>query len=225
MTSKYRIGYIDEDENQVKKYRKRFRNFEIDIVGYTFYEGMGLEDLMEQVYKSGIDLLMIDYKLDESSKVFFNGEAVENEIYNKKPLFPHIIFTNKKEDAEHFVEDWKIIFSKEEIPNESDEDYDEERTKRFIKTLEKSIEQYKNHIKKRKTEIADLLEKGKNKKLNSGEKDRLLMLQKELKVLDYSHEIEVPNYLLLSENLREIDALKEEAEAALKELINKRKNQ
>lgn len=150
MATKYKIGYIDEDDKQVKKYRKRFRDFGIEIIGYDFQPGMSLENLMEQVYQSDIDLLMIDYKLDESSKVSFNGEAVECEIYDKKPLFPHIIFTNRKEDAEHFVNDLKIIFSKEEIPNKKAEYYDKNRTEYFIKTLTKSIEQYKNHIENRK---------------------------------------------------------------------------
>ena len=97
MATKYKIGYIDEDDKQVKKYRKRFRDFGIDIIGYEFQQDMSIEDLMAQVYQSEIDLLMIDYKLDESSKVSFNGEAVEREIYDKKPLFPHIIFTNRSQ--------------------------------------------------------------------------------------------------------------------------------
>lgn len=223
MATKYKIGYIDEDDKQVKKYRKRFRDFGIEIIGYEFQKGMSVEELMQQVYKSDIDLLMIDYKLDESSKVQFNGEAVEREIYDKKPLFPHIIFTNKREDAEHFVDDWKIIFSKEEIPNKNDEDYNEDKTKHFIKTLIKSIEQYKKRIETRKNSIAELLAKGEKEGLNSSEQDSLISLQRELGDLDKTKKKELPEKLISFEKLEDLSKTRKEAEIFLQSLIEKNK--
>ena len=110
MEAKYKIGYIDEDIRQVKKYTRRLKDFGFEVIGYDFHQGMSLEELMSQVYESDIDLLMIDYKLNEGNIVAFNGDAVESDFYDKRPLFPHIIFTNKVEQAEPFVEDWKIIF-------------------------------------------------------------------------------------------------------------------
>lgn len=225
MEAKYRIGYVDEDDKQVKKYRKRFRDFGIDIIGYEFKKGMSIEDLMQQIYQSEIDLLMIDYKLDESSKVFFNGEAVEREIYDKKPLFPHIIFTNKREDAEHFVDDWKIIFSKDEIPNKNDEDYDENRTMHFITSLIKSIEQYKKRVETRKNKISELLIKGENEGLDSLEQDALISLQRELNDLDKSKKKEVPEKLISFEKLDDLSKTRKEAEAFLQSLIEKNKKQ
>ena len=115
MEAKYKIGYIDEDIKQVKKYSRRLKDLGFEVIGYDFYQGMSLEELMSQVYESDIDLLMIDYKLNESNIVAFNGDEVESEFYDKRPLFPHIIFTNKVEQAEPFVEDWKILFDKENI--------------------------------------------------------------------------------------------------------------
>lgn len=223
METKYRIGYVDEDVKQVRKYQRRFRKFGFEVVGYDFTQGMTIDDLMEQVYNSNIDLLMIDYKLDESNLVVFNGEAVESAIYDAKPLFPHIIFTNKKDDAEPHVEDWKIIFDKDEIFSEGEDD--DKKVQHFITTLERSIEQYRKHIQRRKNEISNLLEKGKIQKLNPDEKHNLLKLQKELKVIDPSNDIEVPEYLLLSENLSDVDDLKNEAEEFLKNLIDKKKKQ
>lgn len=223
MVAKYKIGYVDEDVKQVKKYQRRFRGFGFEVVGYEFTKEMTVDNLMEQVYDSNIDLLMIDYKLDESNLVVFNGEAVESAIYDAKPLFPHIIFTNKKDDAEPHVEDWKIIFDKDEIFSEDEED--DKKVQHFITTLERSIEQYRKHIQRRKNDISNLLEKGKIQKLNPDEKHNLLKLQKELKVLDPSYEVEVPEYLLLSENLSDVEDLKNEAEEFLKILIEKKKKQ
>ena len=223
METKYKIGYIDEDDKQVKKYRKRFRDFGIEIIGYEFQQGMSIDDLMEQVYQSEIDLLMIDYKLDESNKVQFNGEEVEKEIYNNKPLFPHIIFTNKREDAEDFVDDWKIIFSKDQIPNKNDEDYNEDKTKHFITSLVKSIDQYKKRIKSRKNKISGFLLKGEKEGLNSSEQDTLIALQRELGVLDNTKK-EVPEKEISLENLDDLEKTRKEAEEFLRSLIKKRKN-
>jgi hypothetical protein len=161
--------------------------------------------------------------LDESNKVQFNGEEVEKEIYNNKPLFPHIIFTNKREDAEDFVDDWKIIFSKEEIPNKQDEDYDEERTKHFIKTLIKSIEQYKKRIASRKESIAELLIKGENEGLNTSEQNTLISLQRELGDLDKTKKYEVPEKLISFEKLDDLSKTRKEAEEFLQSLIAKSK--
>lgn len=107
MATKFRIGYIDEDESQVKLYRRKLQKYGFDVIGYTFNKGMSLQDLMKQVYESDIDLLMIDYKLNETNIVSFNGEVVESDIYDKRPLFPHIIFTNKVEQAEPFISDYE----------------------------------------------------------------------------------------------------------------------
>jgi len=223
MEAKYKIGYIDEDIRQVKKYTRRLKDFGFEIIGYDFHQGMSLEELMSQVYKSDIDLLMIDYKLNEKNIVAFNGDSVESEFYDKKPLFPHIIFTNKVEQAEPFVEDWKIIFDKDDVFNDNEQD--EKKVSHFIITLEKSIEQYRKHIQKRKDEIFKILEKGKSEKLSVIEKHDLLKLQKELKLLDDTYIAEVPEYLLINENLEEVENLKIEAEELLNELIYKRKKQ
>lgn len=219
MEAKYKIGYIDEDVNQVKKYKRRFRNYGIEIVGYEFHKGMTIDVLMHQVYESDIDLLMIDYKLNETNQVTFNGEVVESEFYDKKPLFPHIIFTNKVEQAEPHVEDWKILFDKD-IFSEGDDD---KKIQHFITTLEKSIEQYRNHVNKKKVIVTELLEKGEKEGLTASEKDLLVSKQEELLALDKSEKNEIPKHLLTEKKLDDLSKTKKEAEEFLQYLIDKRK--
>lgn len=221
MEAKYKIGYIDEDVKQVKKYQRRFRNFDIEIVGYEFHKGMTLNELMHQVYESDIDLLMIDYKLNETNQVTFNGEAVESEFYDKKPLFPHIIFTNKVDQAEPHVEDWMKIFDKEEIFSEDEND--KESVNRFITKLVKSIEQYRNHVNKKKVIVSELLEKGEREGLTASEKDLLITKQDELAALDKSEKNEIPKHLLTERKLDDLSKTKKEAEEFLQSLIDKRK--
>jgi hypothetical protein len=57
---KYKIGYIDEDPAQFKKYERDLREY-FDVVGYDIKQGLPLDDLINQVYQSDIDLLMVDY--------------------------------------------------------------------------------------------------------------------------------------------------------------------
>lgn len=223
MDFKYKIGYIDENEKQVKKYRKRFREFGIDIIGYEFKKNMTFEELMSQVYQSDIDLLMIDYKLDESNKVQFNGEKVEQDIEDKKPLFPHIIFTNKKEDAEHFVEDWNLIFSKKELLSKNEEDYNKEKTNHFINILIRKIEKYSKYIENKKNKISELIVKGEADGLDSSEENTLISLQQELNLFDRTKLKEVPEKLISLEKLDDISKTRIEAENFLQSLIQKNK--
>lgn len=219
MTTKYTIGYIDEDLKQVKKYQRRFRDFGIEVIGYEFNKGMSLDELMGQVYSSPIDLLMIDYKLRETNLVAFNGEAVESEFYDKRPLFPYIIFTNKVDQAEPFVEDWSKIFDKDEIFNEIEED--KEKVQHFITTLIKKIEQYRSHIEKKKNTISELLLKGQSEGLNASEEDKLISLQRELRDLDKTKIKEVPEKLISYDKLEDLSKTRKEAEAFLQSLIKK----
>ncbi len=220
MPIQYKIGYIDEDASQVKLYRRKLRDFGFEVVGYEFHKGITLEDLMKQVYNSDIDLLMIDFRLNESNIVPFNGDAVEREIYEKKPLFPHIIFTNKADQAEPDVDDLKIIFDKE-IVFSSDDENENPQTKHFIDTLNKSIEQYKRYISKRKDIISKLLEKEQNETLKTEEKNLLLSTQRELLSLDSLRISEVPESLISIDNLDKISKARQDAEAYIKSLLEK----
>jgi hypothetical protein len=165
---------------------------------------------------------MIDYKLNESNIVAFNGDEVESEFYDKRPLFPHIIFTNKVEQAEPFVEDWKILFDKENIFSEDGND--EQSVKRFVTILTKSIEQYKNHIEKKKNKISILLSKINSAEFSSVDENELINLQKELMNLDKTFVQEIPEKIISYEKLDKITNLRVESEKFLDDLIKKKKD-
>ena len=168
MSIRYKIGYIDEDPNQVKLYKRKLRVYGFEVIGYEFHKGMTIEELMEQVYSSNIDLLMIDFRLNESNVIPFNGDVVERYVYENKPLFPHIIFTNKVDQAEPDVDDLKLIFDKEIVFPE--DEGNNLRTHHFIEVLTKSIEQYKTYINGKKEKISELLDKEEAGGLNAKKK-------------------------------------------------------
>lgn len=218
MEKKYRIGYIDENINQVKKYQRDLRPFGFEVIGYEFEKKMSPESLMQQVYESDIDLLMIDYKLKETNVVGFNGDVIEDLIYHTKPMFPHIIFTSDTSQAEANIEDWKIIFDKDIF---LDETKDQANIKRFVRTLKGSIEQYRSYVNTKKEALSALLEKGEKEGLSVAEKNEALTLQGELKSLDRSKNDEVPKQLVSIEKLEDLSKSRREAEEYLKTLMEK----
>ncbi len=218
MEAKYKIGYIDEDVNQLRLYNRKLRDYGFEVIGYEFKKGMALNELMAQVYNSDIDLLMIDFRLNESNIIPFNGDAVERHIYENKPLFPHIIFTNKSDQAEPAVDDLKIIIDKEAV---FPVDEDASKTQHFISVLTKSIEQYKSLVFKKKSVIAELLEKEKSRDLSAVEQDLLLSTQRELQNLDKSKLKAIPEQLTSVETLDKISKARQEAEEYINSLIEK----
>lgn len=224
MEMKYKIGFLDEDINQVKLYRRKLRDFGFDVIGYDFTRGMSLEELMNQVYNSDIDLLMIDFRLNESNIVPFNGDEVERHVYENKPLFPHIIFTNKVDQAEPDVDDIKIIFDKEIVFPDDNGD-DNPKTTHFINVLTKSIEQYQRHIEKRKQIISELIDKEHKEGLSTEEKNLLLATQRELLSLDKMTILEVPETLISTDNLDKITQARLDAESFINSLLEKNNNE
>lgn len=220
MDIKYKIGFLDEDTNQVNLYKRRLKPFGFDVIGYKFTKGMSIDELMNQVYNSDIDLLMIDFKLNESNIVPFNGDEVERHVYENKPLFPHIIFTNKVDQAEPDVDDIKIIFDKEIVfPHDNGDD--NPKTKHFISVLTKSIEQYQKHIEKRKQIISYLIDKESKEDLSIEEKNMLLSTQRELLSLDKMTILDVPETLISIDNLEKISKARKDAESFIKSLLEK----
>ena len=50
MEAKYKIGYIDEDIKQVKKYSRRLKDLGFEVIGYDFYQGMSLEEKFQSIW-------------------------------------------------------------------------------------------------------------------------------------------------------------------------------
>ena len=207
---KYRIGYIDEDQTQFKKYERDLREY-FDVVGYDIKQGLPLDDLINQVYQSDIDLLMVDYLMVDKGILTYNGDVVARTYEEIKPKFPIIIFTNEENQAFPHVDNPFNICDKAEVKDE---------TQKFVTKLTKLIEQYKGFVSKRKDLINKLLDKGETEGLNSEEKHELLQAQSELNNLD-KRSAEVPLQLLTDKKLEDISKTTKDAEAFLESLIKK----
>lgn len=213
MKKPYKIGYVDEDSAQVKIFTTALKEHNIEILGYDIHQGMSEDEILNLVYDSDIDLVMIDYYLKDKGVLTFNGDELERRFKEIKPRFPIIIFTSNENDAFDDVDDPNIIYNKDMVLEES-------KIEKFVQTLSKNIDNYHNYINKRKELIRELLEKGKEEGLSASEKDLLLSAQIELGALDKKAKKEVPLQLLSIEKLDDISKVKKEAEEFLKSLIN-----
>lgn len=209
---KYKIGYIDENSLEVAKYEKDLRAY-FDVIGYDIKKGLPITDLINQVYQSDIDLLMIDYLLVDKGVLTYNGDEVARAFEEIRPRFPMIIFTHEQSQAFPHVDNPFNICDKADV---------KENIGKFASKLTKLIEQYKKYISKRKKLINELLDKGEKEGLKAEEKHELLDAQLELNNLD-KRSTEVPLQLLTEKKLEDLSKTTKEAEAFLESLIKKSK--
>lgn len=213
MHARYKIGFIDEDPIQVKKYKRELRD-EFDIIGYKITKGLPLKDLLDQIYDSDVDLLMVDFLMANRGVVNYNGDKVIREFEEIKPRFPMIIFTNEEKQARPKVDNPNIIYDKAKALNEP---------ALFHEILRKNIELYVDYKDKRKSIIERLTKKATKKALSAKEKHQFRQAEFELKNLD-KRAVEVPIHLLDLEKIDDLDKTVKEAEDFLASLTKEIKH-
>ncbi len=210
---KYKIGFIDEDHLQWEKVERNLRDF-FDVIEYDIYKGISKDDLIEQVYNSDIDLLLVDYLMTDRGFLSFNGDEFARDYEKIKPRFPIIVFTTYTGDAFKDVDNPNIIYDKALLL---------ENTQHLVDSITKNIELYKNYIYERKDKIAMLLQKRETEGLNAIEKNLLLEMQLELRILDKKR-AEVPLQLIEDNTFEKLAETTKEAERFLESLIKKEKD-
>ena len=209
---KLKIGYVDENPREVARYERKLRDW-FDVIGYDIEKGLTLTELLDRVYESDIDLLMVDFLMKEKGILSYNGDEVVRAFEEIRPRFPMIIFTSYNNQAFPEVDNPNIIYDKSILKD--DRGY-------FVTVLQKNIKVYKDFIQKRKDVINTLLEKGEREVLSELEKNELLQSQMELKNLDKRLN-EVPYQLLNAKTSEDLSELRREAEEFLEALIKNRK--
>lgn len=206
----YKIGYVDENPTQVKKFQRELGG-KFEIIGYNITKGLSLKNLLKQIYQSDIDLLLVDYLMTDKGMLTYNGDEVAREFEKIKPRFPILIFTQHHDDAFPEVDNPNIIYEKSET----------KKIDHFSDILFKNILVYKNFISERKSSISRLVTKSKKKKLTAIEKHTLIDKQIELQMLD-KRSIEVPFHLLEPTKISSLTKAADKAEKYIKSLTKKK---
>lgn len=208
---KYKIGYVDEDPMQVKKYQRLLeKNF--DVLGYEIPKGLSKKKLLDQIYDSNIDLLLVDYLMTERGQLTYNGDVIAREFEKMKPHFPILIFTSHSDDAFPAVDNPNTLYEKGSA----------KKMEHFMEVLKKNIEAYRAFVSKKKRNIDTLISKSKTKKLSVKETETLFNEQISLQMLDKKNG-EAPFQLLHPENIKALSKTADQAEAFIKSLTKKKK--
>ena len=204
----YRIGYIDEDQNAINLCRRKLRNHDIEVVNYEVGADTSLDDLIEEILKSDVDLLLIDFLLETND---FNGDSIEHRLDEISPLFPRMIFTNNNNDAENYIQDWERIQSKDRLQSDNVE--------RFCDFLKKKIDSSRSKIDERKAKLKELLEKGEDDGLSPQEMSALEKTKHYLLDSSLNPDAIGKQDLLKKENIEQLRQAKRQAEEFIKQLM------
>jgi Skp family chaperone for outer membrane proteins len=208
---KYKIGYIDEDEADVDKF-KRFARNDFVINAFDLDMNTTLNSLFQDVLKSEVSALVIDYRLRETNIIKFNGDEVVNKVKEELHDFPLFILTSHEDDALDAVEDVNIVYEKDLM--------DDNKGKMLIKRIKTKIEHYYKNLKNAEKELLDLIDKKDKDGLTALEEDRLIELDDFLQ-----HSVckkdRIPNFLKKQEGFEKLNALINKTEELLKEIKGK----
>lgn len=86
----YRIGFVDDFEDMIEKYIKKFRRSDIEVIYAD--DCLTFEDIFEWILDKKINYLLVDYKLQQ--KYDFSGSELIRYINNKLPDLHCIIFSS-----------------------------------------------------------------------------------------------------------------------------------
>lgn len=195
---KYKIGYLDEDAGWNNTFRQYFKeNF--DIILFDVDEKTTVETIFRVIEDCKLDALIIDFKLDETGKLNFNGDIVAKFILEKKPHFPLMMLTAYENDAISYVEDVNIINSKDILDGEN-----QEKVEILINKIKSNINNYYTKISKAESRIIELIEKRKQIKLSLTEEEELTKLYMFLDEI-YPNEKVVPENLIQPEAITRLN--------------------
>jgi DNA-binding NtrC family response regulator len=162
---KYNILFIDEDNSQLKKFKRYAKGFErLDVE--TMEPPEYKEDIINKIVEEDIAAVVCDFDLKEKNTTDYYGSEVIEDILKVKPNFPVFIFTSHKEDALKLSETVHYVYDKVNMNGD----------KSFLQLIVEEIEKYRSRIDKWKKEFYNLQKKYQEEKLTVREEERLIEL-------------------------------------------------
>ena len=162
-----RVGLIDDIKDEYEDYKYRIELRDIELIYMDFKTSY--DEILEWILDSGIEVLLIDYKLDLLYE--FNGSRLFQFINNNIPDLQCILFTSNPEDDDLVIKMLKVnknVFTSDEKFNE------------FVDMLKQAAKVFKNRKNESITEYEELLSKKEKGILELNEKKRFVELHRRL---------------------------------------------
>lgn len=167
---KYKIAYLDENDGWINTFYQTFKN-EFEILKIKVDVNSSIENVVGLLMTSNLDAIVTDFLLEEEGDVSFNGNKIVEAIKKIKPHFSLIMLTAYQKQAISFTDDVHIIYSKDILDGENDDELEIFKTK-----IKSNISNYYKKIKDTNDRIENLVEKKNNSGLEICEEEELSKL-------------------------------------------------
>lgn len=139
MEEKIKLGYLDEDYTNRGLFYNNFKDY-FEVFMFDMFDDIRtLEELMEKIEESGIDVLAVDYKMAESGVVTYNGNEVVDMLYERKRYFPVFMITSHITRAMNNMNDVFLI-------NDKDSIYKPEMLPGIVQKIKGAVASYRRRI-------------------------------------------------------------------------------
>jgi len=165
----YRVGYIDEDKGWLNTFYQNFKS-EFDVKLFEVNEETELDTLVTQIFDSAIDILVLDFRLDETGLVDFNADQIMDKIQERNLYYPLIVLTSHETDALDHLSDAHVVNGKDLL------DMGDEKLLILKHKVSKIAGDYKKKIAEAEIELKTLEEKRFKGGLLPNEEDRYVQL-------------------------------------------------
>lgn len=164
-TVKYRIGYIDENGQDVILFKQQFSDY-FDVYILRIDNSTTLDDVISWINSSHLDLIIVDYNLKENLSIDFYGNEVLETLNKQRLNFPMYMFTAYEEEAisrsDELLDD--LIFSKQIVSDNCEI---------MVTRIKNKIKKYKSELEWKEKRHRELAKKS---ELTITEEDELLRL-------------------------------------------------
>jgi len=146
----YKIGYVDEDEGQRNSFYQYLKD-DFEVALFEITEQTEVESLVDDIFNSGLDILVLDFRLDETGLVDFNADHLVDVIQDRNLYYPLVVLTSHETDALDHMTNANLVNGKEEMLGL--------KVEIFKQKLNKIASSYKSRISDAENELAKLEEK------------------------------------------------------------------
>lgn len=114
---KYKVGYVDENEGQQLLFYHAFSS-DFEVKTFEIPENLDPDELVEDIFQAKLDVLVLDFTLNDSGLVDFNSDTLIDKILSQNLHYPLVILTSNEIDALHHIDNANLVNGKDEMLND-----------------------------------------------------------------------------------------------------------
>ena len=207
----YKIAHIDENAASINNFYQNFKG-DFEILKIKVDAQSTIDLIIQEAFENQVDAIVVDFMLDEEGDVNFNGNQIFDKIRKIRPHFPIVMLTSFEPQAIDHMEDVHIIYSKDILDGESEDELEIFKTK-----LKSNIERYYSKFQNTEIKIEALVKKKNESGLEPSEEVTLTKLFILMDELDPEGK-ELPTNLIQSGTITKLNDFVSQTKEILEEL-------